>query len=190
MKKQGKQKVLRSSALARHKFCGTKFGRVNSAWFRGFTLIEMLVATAIFSMILVTIAASLMMVINSQRKTFTIQIAQENVRYILEYMIKEFRMSSQISQTNDQNITIVNSYGDTIDYKFDLSSKKLQKSIDGRASWQDVSPSDMELTGKFYITENLIPAKKKITIVMKVKTTGVRPTEIDLQSTVTARGGE
>lgn len=57
MAKQGKRNesnVLRGSALARHKFCKAKFGRVNSAWFRdsrGFTLVEMLAVIFIISLL-------------------------------------------------------------------------------------------------------------------------------------------
>ncbi len=68
----------------------TTFSKKSGA---GFTLVELLIAMAVFSLIVVAMSATAVSVIKSQRKGFALQNSQETARYILESISKEIRMS-------------------------------------------------------------------------------------------------
>lgn len=153
----------------------------------GFTLIELIVALAVFSSVVLSISGIFISVINSQRKILSIQNTQEAGRYLLESMIKEVRMSTINSSSADGVFTlnITNSKGETLDYVFDNINKRLMR------QGQILSPDNIELSGSFYITKGASPSQSKVTIVMKIKAKGTKPEQqakIDLESTVAARG--
>lgn len=155
---------------------------------KGFGLIELIVALAIFSVIVVVMATIASSVIQSQRKVFALQSAQETGRYVLESMVKEIRQSQINSADSGGNpinvLNITNSASETFDYQFDNTNKRLLRN--GFA----VSPSDVEVTGNFYIKKNDFPSYSVITIVMKMERTSAKPEEkakIYIQSTVTPR---
>lgn len=60
---------------------------------QGFTLIELLVTLAIFVLATGLIVGIFVSAIQAQRKALAIQQTQENLRYVLEMMAKEIRMS-------------------------------------------------------------------------------------------------
>ena len=65
----------------------------------GVSLIELMVATAIFSVLILLAAQIFKMVVDGQRSAISAQNVQENMRYALEKMSKEIRMA-QISNTD------------------------------------------------------------------------------------------
>jgi hypothetical protein len=103
-------------------------------------------------------------------------------------MSKEIRMStinsSSSNKTNTLNIT--NSSGDTFDYQFDNTNKRLMR------RGQVISPSNVDLIGWFYIRKSGAPAARAlVTIIMKIESQGFQAEEqgeIYLQSTVSSRG--
>jgi len=161
---------------------------------KGFTIIELLVALAIFSLVIVSMAAVAVSVIKSQRKGFVLQESQENARYILESMSKEIRMSAIDSGDSGGSpvttLDITNSKGENVDYRF--VSQKLQRQVNG-GGWQDLSSANLEVTGSFYIRKSASPNRAAVTVVMQVEsTTGQveEQTEIHLQSTISSRSFE
>lgn len=154
---------------------------------KGFTLIELIVALAVFSLVILSISGIFISVINSQRKVFSFQNTQEAGRYLLESMTKEIRMSIINSSSVDGAFTlnITNPKGETFDYVFDITNKRLLRQA------QVLSPDNIEISGSFYIRKSTLPSQSKVTIVMKLKTKGIKPEQqvvIDLESTVAARG--
>lgn len=158
---------------------------------KGFTLIELIIALAAFSVIIVSMATIANSVIKSQRKTFVSQDTQENARYILESASKELR-TSRVNTADSggsavTSLNITNANGETVDYRF--ASNKVQRQVDG-GGWQDLNPADLELAGGFYVRKNTFPDRTAVTLVMKVKSTGERvesQKEIYVQSTVAPR---
>lgn len=58
---------------------------------RGFTLLEMLVAMSVFSIVVLIVMTTLTSIVNLQKKIIAIQTAQDNLRYAFESMTKEIR---------------------------------------------------------------------------------------------------
>jgi len=84
-------------------------------------------------------------------------------------------------------LSVTNSKGEDVDYRF--NSQKLQRQVDG-GGWQDLNPSNLEMTGSFYIRKTAsLPVRATITLVMQVAGQGraEEETEINLQSTLSSR---
>lgn len=62
---------------------------------KGFTLIEMLVAAAIFAVIIAAIAGLFISGIRSQRKVLAIQEVLNQISYVVEYMSRALRMAQK-----------------------------------------------------------------------------------------------
>ena len=156
---------------------------------KGLTLVELLVAMAVFGILITVVSNIAFSVIKAQRKAFAIQSTQESGRFLLEMMSKEFR-TSLINTGGGSGLTtlnITNADSQTLNYQFDNTNKRLLR--DG----QEISPSDIEITGSFYVQEYSFPAaqpRRVITTVMKIEVSGNRAEEasvINLQSTVAPR---
>lgn len=153
----------------------------------GFTLVEILIALVIFSLVIISMTAIAISVIKSQRKAFSLQDVQETSRYILETMSKEIRMSTINSAAGSGLIilNITNAEGDTFDYQFDNTSQAVLR-------WGEIlSPVNIEVTGSFDVRKSTFPERAVVTIVMKTKSQGTQAeeqVEIYLQSSLSSRG--
>ncbi len=159
---------------------------------RGFTLIELIVALAIFSILLTAVASSAVAIIRAQRESFAMQNIGEQVGYVLESMSKEIRMSKIVSNTGTySSLRIVNSKNQTVDYRFDSGGIILRRVNNG--SWEDLTDrTNAEFGGIFYIYKySGSPGNRaKVTIVMNVEyesdSSGQKP-RMDLQTTINSR---
>lgn len=156
---------------------------------KGFTLIELIVALAAFSFVILAMTGMAFSMIKSQRKSITLQNTQEASRFILESMTKELRVgiiNSVDSGGSPVNLLdVTNSASQTFDYQFDNTNKRLLR------NGEYVSPSNLEVTGNFYITKTSFPSRALVTIVMQTKSTAGQAeieSEVYLQSTISARG--
>ena len=63
----------------------------------GFTLLEMVVALGIFSLVIVAFVGITLSLLNAQRKAADAQIIQENARFIIELFTKEMRTGTNFT---------------------------------------------------------------------------------------------
>ncbi|MBU4284973.1 prepilin-type N-terminal cleavage/methylation domain-containing protein [Patescibacteria group bacterium] len=152
---------------------------------QGFTLIELLVSMSIFIIVIMVVLGLFSAAIKAQRKAFAMQDAQENARFLMEFMAKEVRMSVITSSNGTSpNLTLTRSDGDSVTYS--ISSNKIY-----RNSIQ-VSSDEVYISGTFY-TEGVGSEdglQPKLTIALKIKTTGTKVeerAEINIQTTLCQR---
>ena len=155
----------------------------------GFTLIELLMSLVVFSLLIFMLTAVTGSIIKAQRKAFAIQSVQEPARYILEVINREVRTSSidSFSGDNMPSLSITNFENEAVVYQF--MDNKIQRQVNG-GIWQDLSPSNIGITGGFYIVNEYSPKRSKMTIVMKIRTVGGKEeseAQINLQSAITPR---
>lgn len=150
---------------------------------KGLTLIELLVAMAIFVVVLTVVFGLFSSAIKGQRRVIAMQNIQENARFMLEFMAKEIRMS-KINSSTSTSLNITRSDGTTV-VNYSLNNGKLYQ--DG----VQVNSDEVSVTGGFYVegigADNLQP---KVTIAFKVQGTGSRPEEqafINVQTTLSQR---
>jgi prepilin-type N-terminal cleavage/methylation domain-containing protein len=152
---------------------------------KGFTLIELIVALALFSILVISAVEVGVSVIKSQRRGFSLQEVQEAGRYLMEYAIKEIRMGDIQSSTAD-SLSIINSSGENINYKFDTHNFMRQKELE---SWQNLNPNNIKLDGEFSVRQDAA-GPYLVTIVMELESKGERQEEIvkmNIQNSVTPR---
>jgi len=92
---------------------------------KGFTLVEMMVAIAVFSIVMVTAMGALLNVIDANNKARAIKTAINNISFALEGITKDMRMGTDYSCSTNGGVSFLGdctSGGDAIRFK---SSKKI-----------------------------------------------------------------
>lgn len=161
---------------------------------QGFTLVEMLVAIAIFATIMTLAASVFIRALTLQRYAFNLQTAQENANFELEFMAKEIRTSTVASLPNsaclvatDPTLTIVNQAGETIVYG--SSGNNLTRTVNGTSTIMNSNTVQFTKVGfcvRGAATGDL--RQPQITIVAQVKTPNLQQQAVvDVQTTLSLR---
>lgn len=156
---------------------------------KGFTLIELIIAIAIFVVVTSLVVSLLMTSLKGQKKVIAIQNVQDNARYLMEFMAKEIRMSD-IDSATYYTLNISRPGGESVSYSFVGDNIiRTDSSMSG-----PINSNQVLVNGRFYATgigsgDNQQP---KVTIVMKVETQGKpeEESEISIQTTLTPRNLE
>ena len=153
---------------------------------KGFTLIEMIVALGVFSLVVITMTIIAGSAIKSQRKAFSLQNSQESTRFLLESISKELRMSVINSEAGIglDTLNITNSRDETFDYQFDSENKRVLR------GGQPLSPENLEITGSFNLEKQSYPNRSLVTIMLKAESESSRPeqqAEMYLQASICPR---
>ncbi|OGZ33754.1 MAG: hypothetical protein A2Y98_03225 [Candidatus Portnoybacteria bacterium RBG_19FT_COMBO_36_7] len=164
----------------------------NKSAIKGFTLIEVLVATAIFVTVLMVTVSIFLMAIKNQRRSFEIQNLQDNARFIIERMSKEIRMGEfkdvDVGEGENKNLSIFNQENKPIKYQFhaDGNIKRNDESEPGTP--QPINSSQVKVTGKFYLV-NVDDKQPRVTINMTLTpvTETTNSPKITVQTTITMR---
>jgi len=166
---------------------------------KGFSMIELIVAIAIFSIVITIVLGLFINALRGYRKTLALQNVEENVRFLLNFMTKELRMVKSINSPNSpeggwsSNLVITRSDDISVTYNFDATNNNLTRRATG-PNPAAINSDDVKVTGKFYISgigdNNLEP---KLTVVLSVENKAVRPEEkamINVQVTLSQRNIE
>lgn len=172
---------------------------------KGFSLVEMLVSTFVFSIMIGTIAGLFISGVQGQRSILAQQKVIDEASYIMEYMSRALRMGEKngnsfcggsgdnYSPSGDsmtfRNVLEEDSSGDPECQTFSLSGGKLMRQVDG---------IDVALTSdkievvdlNFVVSGDILGEQPMVTISMQVKGVGARPEQqkiINLQTTVSQR---
>lgn len=181
---------------------------------KGFTLLEMLVAVGIFSIIALLASSSAFLFHRLQRKVVNSQNVHDNIRFALDTMAREIRTGDLFCdpsfppaiQCAPSSLCTWASGGCTqfsfreslvatkIAYKLDTSAPgggAIQKSIDGGVTWQYVTDPERTISWlRFYVSGVSDPQEQeRVTIVLEVESAYLaKPGEeskLLLQTTVT-----
>lgn len=164
-------------------------------WINGFTLIELVVAMAIFSVVILTATQIFVNGLGGTKRIFGQQAVQESGRFILESISKEIRMSevsgldgTAIASLPDglsgpyTFLSVINASGQTVNYLFNDADKQISRAD------SVLNPNDVSVSGRFYLVKsgNLQP---RITVVLGLvsKTEEKYKAAINLQTTASSR---
>lgn len=144
----------------------------------GFTLIEMLIAVSIFSLVLIAATNIYLIINNSQRKVVTLQKIQEDVRFLFEAISQDIRLSSinydfyitegininPLRGGSDNNIlALVDQNGVEIYYRQSDSGTEIQYcevtedincSLSNPDHWENITPTQVQIN---YVKFTIIP---------------------------------
>lgn len=162
----------------------------------GFTLIELIIAMAIFGLVILITADIFLSGFGSTERIFGSQAIQENGRFILESMSKEIRMSEidgldglAIASLPDgfsgpyYSLNITNADSEDVTYFFDNANKRISK------NGLVLSASNIEVSGRFYLTKNSV-FQPRLTISFSLVNQADQARSqaaINLQTTVSSR---
>lgn len=185
---------------------------------RGFTLLEILVSLAVFSLAIAIILTVLFSVTDAQKKSLALQNAQDNLRFAFEAMTKEIRTgkrfhcgaSGDLTQpqncaypNGDNSFSFRNSVGQTVTYQ--VISNQLVKSSNGTipcdpdpndlVDCQKITAKDLILVDKmvFYVDGAFGSDNKQSRVLIVLEGQVLDPknvgtARINLQTTVSKRG--
>lgn len=121
---------------------------------RGFTMIEMLVSTAIFSIVITMIMGTIVTITDASRKSRTLTEVMNNLNFSFESMTRTLKTGKNISVDNVNGTkldTIIaeDQKGRQVVYTF--SENGITKSVDG-GSGEPITSGDLKLTS-WYIED-------------------------------------
>lgn len=157
----------------------------NSRKNKGFTLIEMIVALGVFSMVIAAATNLFTAGLKGQRKSLTLQYLQNDTRYILELLSKEIRMS-HIETDSMEDILHITAFklSGSEDVVYSLSDGKIFRNGESLTS-NHVNISRF----KFYIYEKS-KSPVLVTVIMDAEGIGTdieQQTVINFQTTISTR---
>jgi len=101
---------------------------------KGFTLVEILIATGIFVMVMITLSQVYISIIKTERIAYALLNAENNIRNNLEIIGRSVRMGKNFELTNDNSKLCFDYYLDNKwqrwCYQYDKDSKKLFQIIE------------------------------------------------------------
>lgn len=158
------------------------------------TLIELLVAIAIFFTVLVILISIFVISVKNQRRAFIVQNLQDNARFMIETISKEVRTSK--INTNDTNgnlvdkLNIDNQNPNTVEFWFKNDDTLRRHEITDPGGPQPLHGSNVEVTGGFIVItkdSSNKDAQPRVVIIMKVFTQDTSQPVINVETTVTSR---
>ncbi|MBU3926039.1 type II secretion system GspH family protein [Patescibacteria group bacterium] len=95
---------------------------------KGFTLIEMIVAVAIFTVVMIITIGTYLNVDDIQKKATALRIVNDNVNFVLEIMTRELRSGQNYSSCTDcDSINFINKDGESIIYYLDSADNSIKR---------------------------------------------------------------
>ncbi len=162
---------------------------------KGFTLIEIIVSLAIFSVLVMIVGGVSVASLNLERKALNLKKVEENSRFVLELMSRELRVADPINTPDNvcpgsggSFISFTHPVNGNIEY--DLVNSQIVRRVNGVES--AISNPDVEIASLlFCISGNLAGDRNqpKVSIVLRVRAGGLagQATTFDLQTTVSER---
>ena len=154
----------------------------------GFTLVEVLVSTGLFIMIIVAISQIYIAVLRSEQTAYALLNSENNIRDNLELMARSIRMGKNFTLSgNGKELSFIYYSGgnwQNVEYRFNEMTRNLDKN-----SLPLFDSSIIEITdGRFYVKGSGANSQKTIVIVLEATTT-VKQQEyaFNVQTSVTPR---
>ena len=167
----------------------------------GITLLELTVAVAIFTVMMLSVTQIFKSVIDGQRSAVAGQNIQESMRYALEVMSKEMRSSQKASggdcsgfgmpgkvfKVDNGDELYFKNYKDQC-VKYELSGNRLQITRDGSADF--ITPSQIKVINLKFIVVDIVNTKQSnVKMKMEAEALGkeMNKQSIKLQTTISSR---
>ena len=156
---------------------------------RGFGIVEIIVATFVFSIMTTIVATNFVDVLNLQRRGFSAQVIQEEILFATEMMTREIRVS-QIQSSDDLGCATTSL---TIDHPINGSTVY---SVSGGIISKTVSGNTFSITSSkvnfsrlnFCIRGSGVDSEQpRVTIIASVQPTDGTDLRFDIQTSVSSR---
>lgn len=163
----------------------------------GFTLVELLVAVFVFSIIIVLVGSMFVSALDLQRRAFNLQQAQESSSFVLETMLKEIRVSDIKSPDSgcSTSLTIINNpdFGEITYHLGGSANDQLWRTATVPTGTSDVpiSSNTVQFSGLNFCVSGVATGddlQPRVTLIASVKSANTKEqATIDIQTTLSPR---
>lgn len=168
----------------------------------GFTIIELMVATSLFLVILSIVSGVFVKSLRTQRGALGLIEAGSNAELAIEQMAREMRTGTNFSVFQEgKSISFKNVNGNTMTYNWDSETKQLKCLETGdysdkhcsSAAPQPITANNVSVNNLKFTFFNGVPADPyppRITITLKIASPKNPASEVNIQITVSSRNLE
>lgn len=157
----------------------------------GFTLVELLIAMAIFSIVISVATGAFIRALRTQRQLVSFASANSNLSLVLEQMAREIRVGSSFQQDGEGNISFVNGRGDAVTYAYDEEREAIERvgptGEEQPLTSENVAVKDLRFLVLFGAEDDGYPARVTVTAAVTPREAGVDTAVIRIQTTISAR---
>lgn len=156
---------------------------------KAFTLIEVLVATAIISIVMIVAVSMMLVYFKGARQTKDILYLESNARQIIITMM-ENAMSGVVAETSDsskEEITISQAGAGIVQYKFAGNNIQVCEGTTTSCDYNSINPNDISIEGEFILSAVDSTDTTVITVTMVLQHTTTGATTPLIQTSFTPR---
>jgi len=156
---------------------------------RGFGIVEIIVATFVFSIMTIIVATNFVDVLNLQRRGFAAQIIQEEILFATEMMTREIRVS-QIQSPDDLGCATTSL---TIDHPvngptvYSVSGGVISKTVGGNTFSITSSKVNFSRLNFCVRGSGIDDEQPRVTIIASIQPTDGTDLRFDIQTSVSSR---
>lgn len=156
----------------------------------GFTLVELLVAMAVFSIVLAIATGAFIRALRTQRQLVSFASANSNVSLVLEQMAREIRVGRDFTQASGNTLSFTNGRGEVVTYQHDAATESIIRTVGNNTprplTSENVAVRSLEFLGQF-IGDDDYPARITVMVSVSPQEIGVDTSVVRIQTTVSAR---
>ncbi len=157
----------------------------------GFTLVELLVAMAVFAVVISIATGAFIRALRTQRQLVSFAAANSNISLVLEQIAREMRVGSEFRQDARTNLSFTNGKGEVVTYSYDETNETIFRTI-GTGTPQQLTSDNVAIKQLEFLLQSAAPddgypARVTITVGVSPKEVGVNSSIVRIQTTVSAR---
>ena len=164
---------------------------------QGFTLIEMIVAVSLFTIVIFVSIGALLTISDASRKANSLRAVMDNLNFAIESMSRSIRTGTDYTCEGIGNclgggteLSFVDQRGATVTYRYDASTKSIQVRKDA-GIFRGITSAEVQIEGlAFYVTGVGADGKQPRIIITARGTAGLKEktkTSFSIQTTVSQR---
>lgn len=155
---------------------------------RGLTMIELIVAIGIFSLVVVMVVGIFVLAIATQRHITALRNVNDNIRFTIESMAREIKTGKNFS-SGASLLSFTNAKSEAVIYR--LNANTIEKSTDGGTNYFTVTSSEVIINYlNFYLMGQLVGdgLEPRITITIGATSqVGNKSANLKIQTTISQR---
>ena len=163
---------------------------VASDRFKGFTMVELLIAMAIFVIVISIATGIFVQSLRSQRNIIGLMAINDNASSALEQMAREFRTGSLFSSLSPEELKFTNYLGQAVTYRWNSQNESLERGVGD--DFKAITASDVKVRRANFILSGAESGDGLPTRVTAILSVGsgkrdLKDITTNLQTTVSAR---
>jgi type II secretion system protein J len=161
----------------------------------GFTLIEMLVSIALFSIVVTIAMGSIFTIIDASRKSQTLTLVMNNLNFALEIMTRDIKTADPktlVTENSGDVLSMKDQDGDIIRYRYSTNDSNIEKSVNSNGYYTIISDKVVVEKFHFQVLDQATAGGAQPRVVLIVNgyaqiTERIR-SDFNIQTTVSPRG--